>query len=159
MDAVVTRAPPHRIARPRRPHRLNGHGHILVRQRHPVRHDVVLRAEHRQHSVAGLSFRMSRAMAHSSTDRMRGWTSLAVASSTRSNAVREVPARALEKVVHIDVRVVWLMRPTVDHVNRPATPYGGTAWRAAAGPRNQPSNRRMAMTAPTIAPACKSIAR
>ena len=36
----------------RRPHRPDGRGHVPVGQRLPVRHDVVLRAEHRQHSVA-----------------------------------------------------------------------------------------------------------
>ncbi len=36
------------------PHRLNRGGHVLVRQRLSVRHDVVLRAEHRQDAVAGI---------------------------------------------------------------------------------------------------------
>ena len=34
------------------PHRLDGRGHVLVRQRLPVSHDVVLRPEHRHHPVA-----------------------------------------------------------------------------------------------------------
>ena len=39
-------------SRRRHPHRLDGRGHVLVGQRQPVRHDVVLRTEHRKHAVA-----------------------------------------------------------------------------------------------------------
>ena len=43
-----------RLRRIRVPHRPDGCGHVLVRQRQPVRHDVALRTKHRQHPVAGI---------------------------------------------------------------------------------------------------------
>ena len=60
---------------------VDGHGHVLVRQRLPVRHDVVRGTQDQQDRSPGLSFRRSIAMAHSSTsaDRMRWRTSLVVA--------------------------------------------------------------------------------
>ena len=61
----------------------------------PVRHDVGLRTEHRQHPVPGLSFR-SIAMAHSSTDRTRWRTSLAVAALTYQMGVRVSSTSASE---------------------------------------------------------------
>ena len=41
-----------RLRRSRRPDCRDGRGHVLVRQRLPVRHDVILRIEHWHHSVA-----------------------------------------------------------------------------------------------------------
>ena len=49
------------LRRRRRPLRLDGRRHVLVGQRLPVRHDVVLRTEHRHHPVTGLSFRQGSA--------------------------------------------------------------------------------------------------
>ena len=43
-----------RLRRARRPHRLDGRGNVLVGQRQPVRHDVVLRTQDRQDPIAGV---------------------------------------------------------------------------------------------------------
>jgi len=49
---ILERQLDRRLRRLRRPHRLDGGGHVLVGQRPMVRHDVVLRAEHRQNPIA-----------------------------------------------------------------------------------------------------------